>query len=93
MATVITTASIINMAMLTHEDERIDRYSDPSQQPRGAKSTPSKRPAAHDEVPIHIDHEVAPADASSDDPWGNLRDRLHTNRPGFHWDDDEETSL
>jgi hypothetical protein len=24
-----------------------------------------------------------------DDPWANVRDRLHTHRPGFQWNDEE----
>jgi hypothetical protein len=27
-------------------------------------------------------------DAHPDDPWANIRHRLHDNRPGFQWDED-----
>jgi hypothetical protein len=75
------------------------RPRDRPQQPRNAKSTappkrPRKRTVATEDVPTHlerINREALAADARADDPWANLRDRLHPNRPGFQWDD-EETS-
>ena len=75
------------------------RPRDKPQQPCTAKSTaPPKRTGkghvATKDVPTHfegINRKASAADARADDPWANLRDRLHTNRPGFQWDD-EETS-
>jgi hypothetical protein len=70
--------------------------SEAPQQCRTAKSTapPKQRENAHvarEDAQIHfesIDGEGSNAAATEDDPWANLRDRLHNNRPGFQWDDE-----